>query len=524
MVELQSAIRCRNEAVESHFAGLNAKLERIARPGESQAIHETLGEANTLFARYNRVATDTMARGSASGKELSALARLPGATKPWSNPKRWVCQVLRLVLGRQEEFNRQLAENLFVLSSQELLHQNVDLIARVLSTLNLLVKRTLEADEALASCARDLLSKLTGFCETLAPMDSPRVPSSPTHQMDFVIEQLRQTKADTESLREELRAFSTSLSGTLHAVTARLSMCEDGKEKQSAVFADFRQQLDLVQSSALAMAQQAGEKLSRVELFLGSLSARSALLPSQPEPQPQLSPNGFDFLAFEDYTRGIESDISAEQLKYVNWFKGQSPVLDAGCGRGEFLEILKDHGIAAHGVDTDAHMVAHCVSKGLEVTQADLFSYLAEAQEDSLGGIFLGQVVEHLQPGQISALVRTAAQKLKPGGVLVIETINPTCLTTFSGAFYADPTHVRPVHPKALEFTLCATGFTEISLIYSSPVSETDRLTELKESAPVAPAIKQVILQINSNFARLNSVLYSYANYAICARKPGAAE
>ena len=216
----------------------------------------------------------------------------------------------------------------------------------------------------------------------------------------------------------------------------------------------------------------------------------------------------------------METTIAREERKYIGCFEGATGVLDAGCGRGEFLELLRDAGIDAFGIDTDTHMVAHCREKGLAVTQADLASYLRGLEDASLGGLFLGQVVEHLPRAVLAELPALAFDKLRPGATIVMETINPTCLTTFSGAFYADPTHRRPLHPKALEYLLSSAGFESISVIFSAPVPDDEKLAPVQEKSPIEPVLKDVVLQVNANLQRLNSVLYSYGNYAIVARKP----
>jgi O-antigen chain-terminating methyltransferase len=230
----------------------------------------------------------------------------------------------------------------------------------------------------------------------------------------------------------------------------------------------------------------------------------------------------FDFLAFEALTRGDEQSVSTGQRQYLPWFDGAGDVLDAGCGRGEFLELLSGAGVGARGIDSDPRMVAHCRAKGLAVERATLFEHLASLPDESLGGIFLGQVVEHLRPDELAALAPLAFRKLRPGAAFVAETINPMCLTTFSGAFYADPTHERPVHPKALEHYLRAAGFAAPEIILSAPVPETDRLAPLREAAPLEPHVKDLVIQANANIQRLNALIYSFGNYALAARKPAA--
>jgi SAM-dependent methyltransferase len=230
---------------------------------------------------------------------------------------------------------------------------------------------------------------------------------------------------------------------------------------------------------------------------------------------------GFNFHDWEEHTRGSEQTIRDKQALYLPHFADCSQViLDAGCGRGEFLELLRNAGRDAYGIDLDDAMVAHCQSKGLFAEKADLLAHLAQLPDGHLGGLFAGQVVEHLPVEALAAFSRLAFQKLAPGGVILLETINPECLTVFSGAFYADPTHTKPVHPKALEFFLQQAGFGPVQIIPMSPFRDEDQLKLLREIAPLEPAVKSVVIDANRNFARLNELLYKPADYAAVARKP----
>jgi O-antigen chain-terminating methyltransferase len=230
---------------------------------------------------------------------------------------------------------------------------------------------------------------------------------------------------------------------------------------------------------------------------------------------------GFDFRDWEEHTRGEEKAIRDKQSAYLEFLRGcPGPVLDAGCGRGEFLEILRDAGIGAYGIDLDQSMVAHCQAKGLRAEKAELLAHLSQLPEGYLGALFAGQVVEHLPTESLAAFVHLAYRKMASGGTIVLETINPECLTVFSGAFYADPTHTKPVHPKAIEFFLKQAGFGPVTIHPVSPIGVESKLRLLKESGPVDPAIKNLLLQANSNFERLNDVLYKPADYAAVATKP----
>src|SRR4051794_3588483 len=132
-----------------------------------------------------------------------------------------------------------------------------------------------------------------------------------------------------------------------------------------------------------------------------------------------------DYFAFEAKMRGSTADVRDRQRPYVDDFRDAAPVLDVGCGRGELLGLLRDAGIEAKGVDADADMVAYARGEGLDVEQADAVAYLERLPDGSLGGIFMAQVVEHLPPAALSRMLGLAAAKLRPGGLLLAETINP---------------------------------------------------------------------------------------------------
>ena len=164
------------------------------------------------------------------------------------------------------------------------------------------------------------------------------------------------------------------------------------------------------------------------------------------------SETNFDYFTFEEQFRGPEEQIKQRQLDYVEYFRTRQNVLDLGCGRGEFLELLRESGVPARGVETGVDAFLRCRDKGLDVVQQDLFTFLESQPDQSVGGIFCSQVIEHLPSGLQIRLVNLASQKLGAGAPLIIETINPECLYALSRNFFLDPTHVRPVHPEMLAF------------------------------------------------------------------------
>jgi SAM-dependent methyltransferase len=208
-----------------------------------------------------------------------------------------------------------------------------------------------------------------------------------------------------------------------------------------------------------------------------------------------------DYFAFESRMRGSVDAIRDRQRRYVDDFRGAAPVLDIGCGRGEFLQLLHEAGVPARGIDADADMVAYARGEGLDVEQADLVEYLGGLDDGSLGGVFMAQVVEHLPPGVLVRSLELTAQKLRPGGVLIAETINPLSPLALRH-YFADLTHAQPLVPETLELLARQSGFAQTELRY---LNEPERLTE-----PDDPVIA-------ANVRRLNELLFAPLDYALVA-------
>ena len=133
------------------------------------------------------------------------------------------------------------------------------------------------------------------------------------------------------------------------------------------------------------------------------------------------------------------------------------------------LSILHEAGHEVMGVDVDPDMVEACTSRGLPAVVDDGIHFLSRPDDDSLTGIFCAQVVEHLITPELEQLIVLAEEKLRPGGVLLIETINPRSSYAMGNHFYADTSHVRPVHPETLRYICEQVGFTSVALEERSP-------------------------------------------------------
>jgi len=178
--------------------------------------------------------------------------------------------------------------------------------------------------------------------------------------------------------------------------------------------------------------------------------------------------------AFEDVFRGSEAFIRDRQRSYLDLLRGHEPVLDVGCGRGELLELLRDEGIEARGIDLDPAMVERSRAKGLAVEEAEAVAHLESLKDASLGAVFSAQVVEHLDVAELVRFVELAQHKLGPGGLFVAETVNPHSFRAFK-TFWVDPTHRVPLFPEVAAVLVGAAGFGFARILFPNGTGELEQ-------------------------------------------------
>jgi SAM-dependent methyltransferase len=286
-----------------------------------------------------------------------------------------------------------------------------------------------------------------------------------------------------EPLAADQRVFNDSVLKLLDALSERADAGAAAREQAERIVGELE------------------ERLVRVERR-GEREGSGVVAPITVAAQPAAAAVP-DYFAFESRMRGSVESIRERQRRYVEDFRTAAPVLDVGCGRGELLALLREAGIEARGIDADADMVAYARGEELDVEQADLVQYLEGLDDRSLGGIFMGQVVEHLPAATLVHALRLAAAKLRPGGLLVAETINPLSPIALRN-YFADLTHAQPLVPETLELLARQAGFAQSEVRFLNEPAE--RLTE-----PDDPVIA-------ANVRRLNELLFAPLDYALVAR------
>lgn len=233
--------------------------------------------------------------------------------------------------------------------------------------------------------------------------------------------------------------------------------------------------------------KQLGDRLADLTLAVRSLERRpvQALMPATTEESAKSVAEAGGgallrsfYLAFENHFRGDRESVKSRLRPYLPYLaslpSGGSPlrVLDIGCGRGEWLELLTELGHVASGVDLDAEMAEHCRAQGFAVEQGDAIAYLSRLPSESLDVVSAFHVIEHLPLEVLVALFDEILRVLRPTGMAIFETPNPENLQVGACNFYYDPTHRHPIPPPVAEFMASQRGFAKTAILRLNPYPE----------------------------------------------------
>ena len=340
--------------------------------------------------------------------------------------------------------------------------------------------------------------------------------------------QLWQTRDRVNQVEAQQRDVAAATAQRLNEMALAHRQQQDGTAAIAQRLDEVAQQLPELYAllSELQRAQSAFEAQSRFELQL--LRARILTLQQRALVRPDTRvvaadmtemPAAFQscrlqqdlddyYLAFENAHRGSHADIATKIMPYLGKLATLAPevlvlpMVDMGCGRGEWLELLREQGFDAMGLDLSAAMVQHCRDHGLHAEHADAQYWLAKQSDNSLAMVSGFHIVEHLPFEQLFQLIGQIWRVLAPGGVLILETPNPENILVGSHTFYHDHTHRNPITPTSLQFLLGYHGFVSQEMLRLNPYPEAYRIQE-SGSFP----------------ERFNGHIYGPQDYGIVARK-----
>ncbi len=322
-----------------------------------------------------------------------------------------------------------------------------------------------------------LLGKVTVFLGRVITIPQRNFNASILHSQRIILDGLRDMNRNTAQLEREMERI---------------------KEKSALI--------DYLKTSVITQER-------RVSILLEELRRQVDGGESSNTSKPELrGPGILDplYLAFENQFRGTREEIRQRLLEYVPLVRESGAgvegreLLDIGCGRGEWLEIMHDEGLLAKGLDLNHVLVQDCLDRGFIVEENDALSYLRSLPDNSLGAITSFHLIEHLSFDDRVALFDESVRVLKSGGIALFETPNPRNLLVGGCNFWADPTHLRPLYPETHQFLMEYRGFCRVELLYLHPHEGEQRLPE--EEAPQLAA-------------RLNEVLSCARDYTIVGYK-----
>ena len=357
-----------------------------------------------------------------------------------------------------------------------------------------------------------------------------------------VLPYARDAKRLPESLAEGLSALGDDMRKRWESVSVRQQRLEAAQGRDQQAASELRAVIGLLQRSVAVVEREVERALAEAAPRTAAPKQRAESVGGRPDAgassqaaeqaaavseiaREQLAGSAVTaskYVGFEDAFRGSTEAIRERLSTYIPLFSGASDVLDFGCGRGEFLDLLGERGISAQGVDLNHEMVEVCRARGLHVAEGDGLAYLEGLPDGALGGLFASQVVEHLQPDQLLRLVSVAFHKLRPGATVALETINPACWYAFFESYLRDLTHVRPVHPDTLKYLLQASGFQQIEVRFLAPVAERDKLQAVQtaQEGHAGGPLVDLADTFSANVEKINRLVFTYLDYAAIAVRP----
>ncbi|KZE70488.1 hypothetical protein AV654_06280 [Paenibacillus elgii] len=407
----------------------------------------------------------------------------------------------------------------------------------IASSMNEIIKKLEENDKVLIEMSNKIAEQEEQNKYSILQLEQSFVRQYKTYvegQIESTKADIESTKADIESTKadiessikidiETLKQYSLTSENTNNLINEKLNKLIAEFTSNSSIthnhIAQFHDIIHQIQRNLHGEIGVLSNRLRRIERkYTNSIDDHSEEKTVSTNEKNKADNNeklDFDYYLFEERFRGPFEVIKKRQAIYLEYFAGKSNILDVGCGRGEFLELLTENNISCVGIDINKDMVDASKERGFDVYQMDLFSYLSEVPDNSLGGMFLSHVIEHLTPHQLTRFIELSYKKLSPTSYLIMETPNPTSLYIYANSFYQDLTHVKPVHPGTLRFMAECIGYRDLKIEFLAPVDNNTILQRVE-----IPGLPSGSLDaINENFEKINKLVYNYQDYVLIAKK-----
>src|SRR5947207_225196 len=342
-------------------------------------------------------------------------------------------------------------------------------------------------------------------------------------RMEHEIRELKQCtealKSAHAALSHQFKEFADGLADMHRAFDARNAAMAEQRQALESSFAAARASIDEhrihiaeLEAATIEVATSRRDQAVRTEQDLAALHARlNRIVPPFPEVPKAPGADGQSSLmaVFEEMFRGTPDEIRERLASYVDdaveaaTRTGCPTVLDIGCGRGDWQDLVRARDIEAIGVDSSTEMVNACRAAGHDARQHDALAFLQSVSPASYAMVTAFHVVEHLPVATLLSATIEAARVLVPGGILLMETPNPDNMIVGSNTFWLDPTHLRPLPARLLRFLVEASGFEVLAVRFNGPDPDVEAMA-VREGWP----------------AGLKQLIGGPRDYAIIARKP----
>jgi 2-polyprenyl-3-methyl-5-hydroxy-6-metoxy-1,4-benzoquinol methylase len=360
-----------------------------------------------------------------------------------------------------------------------------ELVTRDQSAFNHLI---LELVRMLTDTVHDRLTTAAGRIERLTDGVAQAIAQS--RPVGELVDAGARTSAEMRALRERI--------GAVEDAAARLEVAV--QDATTARLRALAERLDAAERQRLHVQTQLTLQERHLAEVLTAARARpsespAALVAAAGDTLAHLS-DAF-YVGFEDRFRGTREAVKERARVYLDIVTeagagtAERPVLDVGCGRGEWLELLAEHGLVGRGIDLNQAMVLESRARGFAAEEAEALAHLRSLPDGSLGAVTAMHVIEHVEFTTLVAIFEECVRVLGPGGVAIFETPNPRNLLVGACTFYVDPTHRTPLHPDTMVFVAEYRGLTRVRILPLHPVEDGRRLPE--DDSPIAKLLNEYL-------------------------------